>query len=153
MRRTIAIDQLDEYVGRESGPTEWFTMDQERINKFADATLDHQFIHVDPEKAKHTPFGSTIAHGFLTLSMLPFFLAKCGYAPEGTKFAVNYGLDKLRFLQPVKVNSELRATSKLMQVTNKGGGQYLFKVEVTVEINGEQKPALIAEMLTLFIVA
>lgn len=141
----------DEYLnaaGREFGPSEWIKVDQQRINKFAEATDDFQFIHVDPERAaKETPFGSTIAHGFLTLSLIVPLLADILPRIEGVKMGVNYGLDKVRFLQPVKVNSEIRAKIKILSVEEKRPGQYLTKTEVTVEIKGEAKPAMIAEWL------
>ena len=153
MSKIVAADQLTEYLGREQGPTEWITLDQDRINLFADATLDHQFIHVDEEKARQTPFGSTIAHGFLSLSLLPHFLSQVGVLPEGVQMAMNYGLDKVRFLQPVKMGSQVRATQKLVEVVEKAPGQILCKNEVTVEIKGEKKPALIAELLSLLFIA
>lgn len=103
--KTVAKADLDSYVGKSLGASEWFAIDQDRINAFADTTLDHQFIHVDPEKAKHTPFGTTIAHGFLTLSLLPYFQTSMAdmIVPEGLKMGMNYGFDKIRFLAPVKV--------------------------------------------------
>ena len=150
--KMVPIDELADSVGKDLGTSEWFTIDQERIDAFADATLDHQFIHVDPELAKQTPWGTTIAHGFLTLSLLSYFMAQLMIAPEGTAMAINYGLDKVRFLEPVKVDSEVRAHLKLVDVTDKGAGRWLLKTEATVEIRGGDRPALIAEPLTMFIV-
>mgnify|MGYP003108963143 CR=1 FL=1 len=135
-------------VGAEYGPTDWMMIDQARINKFAEATDDFQFIHVDPERAaKETPFGATIAHGFLTLSLLAYLVPQIQPKIDGIKMGINYGLDKLRFLQPVKVNSEIRAKIKILSIEEKRPGQYLTKTEVTIEIKGEDKPALIAEWL------
>lgn len=141
-------------VGADLGASEWFQIDQDRINGFADCTLDHQFIHVDEEKAKLTPFGGTIAHGFLTLSLLPKLQESIPniFVPEGLKMGMNYGFDKLRFLAPVKAGKKIRARGKLIDVTDKGGGRYLLKTEVTVDIEGEDKPALVAEWLTMYFV-
>lgn len=152
--KTIATGELESYVGKSLGASDWFTIDQDRINAFADTTLDHQFIHVDPEKAKHTPFGTTIAHGFLTLSLLPYFQASMAemIVPEGLKMGMNYGFDKIRFLAPVKVNSEVRAVATLKELTEKKPGQFLFKVEMAVEIKGEDKPALLADWLLMYFV-
>tara|TARA_E500000178_G_scaffold223736_1_gene220700 strand:- start:72 stop:605 length:534 start_codon:yes stop_codon:yes gene_type:complete len=140
-------------LGTEVGVSDWVTIDQDRINKFADATMDHQFIHVDPEQA--TPvFGSTIAHGFLSLSMVAGipFEQEIGMVLDGTKMGLNYGLDKVRFLSPVPVNSEVRIRMKCIDVTEKNPGQYLAKTEVTMEIKGVDKPAFVAETLSMFIV-
>ena len=149
----VAREELDNYINKSLDPSDWFKIDQERINHFANATLDHQFIHVDVDQAAQTPFGSTIAHGFLTLSLLPYFTAQSGIAPENIMMAINYGSDKIRFLQPVTVNSEVRAHVKLLEVTEKNPGQLLFKTEVTVEIKGKEKPALVAQTLSLFFVS
>ena len=152
MLQIVPVDQLADYVGKDLGESDWFTVDQDRINAFANATNDHQFIHVDPEAAKATPWGTTIAHGFLTLSLLPFLTASAGIVPEGMVMAINYGSDKVRFLEPVRVGSEIRARVRLADVTEKAPGRYLFKTDVTVEIKGSEKPALIAETLSMFIV-
>ena len=145
----VPVAQLQDYVGKELGRSEWLTIDQQRINQFAECTGDHQFIHVDPVKAKHTPFGSTIAHGFLSLSLIPVLLEKLMLSPEGMKMAVNYGLDSVRFIQPVKVNSQVRLKVDLAEVTEKRPGQWLLKAIATLEIEGEEKPAYIAESLSL----
>ena len=152
MLQIVPVDQLADFVGKDLGESDWFTVDQDRINAFADATNDHQFIHIDPEAAKATPWGTTIAHGFLSLSLLPFLTASAGIIPEGMIMAINYGLDKVRFIEPVRVGSEVRAKAQLAEVTVKGPGRYLLKTNVTVEINGSEKPALIAETLSMFIV-
>lgn len=151
MATIVPATELANHVGSEVGVSDWFTIDQDRINAFADATLDHQWIHVDPERAKATPWGTTIAHGYLTLSLLPHLLGEAGIRPEGTVMAINYGADRIRFLQPVKVDSSIRARSVLSEVTEKSPGQWLLKNTVTVEIQGEEKPAMVAETLSLFI--
>ena len=153
MLKVIKPSEIDSVKGTEIGISDWITIDQERIDKFADATMDHQFIHVDSEKATAV-FGSTIAHGFLSLSLvagIPFSQG-IGMILEGTKMGLNYGLDKVRFLSPVPVNSEVRIIMKCIDVTEKNPGQYLAKTEVTMEIKGVEKPAFVAETLSLFIV-
>ena len=146
----VPAEKLVDYVGKEIGTSEWFEVDQERINQFADTTLDHQFIHVDPEKA--TPlFGSTIAHGFLSLSLIPHLTSQAVLAPENLKHVFNYGLDKVRFINPVNVGSKVRTLSKVVSVDDKGDGRYLMKTEITMEIEGVDKPAFIAESLSMFI--
>ena len=146
----VPAERLVDYVGKEIGTSEWFEVDQERINQFADTTLDHQFIHVDPEKA--TPlFGSTIAHGFLSLSLIPHLTSQAVLAPENLKHVFNYGLDKVRFINPVNVGSKVRTLSKVVSVDDKGDGRYLMKTEITMEIDGVDKPAFVAESLSMFI--
>lgn len=152
MSEEVAAADLASYINKERAPSDWVLIDQDRINAFADATLDHQFIHIDKDKAKQTPFGTTIAHGYLTLSLLPYLSAQCGIHPKGMVMAINYGSDKLRFLQPVPSGSEVRAHMVLKEVTEKSPGQYLLKSNVTVEIKGIEKPALVAETLSLFVV-
>ena len=153
MLKIVKPSEIDSVLGTEVGVSDWITIDQERIDKFADATMDHQFIHVDPEQA--TPvFGSTIAHGFLSLSLVAGipFEQEIGMVLEGTKMGLNYGLDKVRFLSPVPVNSEVRIRMKCIDVTEKNSGQFLAKIEVTMEIKGIEKPAFVAETLSMFIV-
>ena len=149
----IPAEELRERVGDETGVSDWLEIDQERINAFADATMDHQFIHVDPEAASQTPFGSTIAHGFLTLSLTIPMMMEAMIAPDGMVMVINYGTDKLRFIEPVKVDSRVRARTRLVDVTKKGPGRWLVKNEITVEIEHVDRPALIVEALTLFITA
>ena len=150
MIRLVPAETLVDYVGKEIGSSEWFEVDQERINQFADATLDHQFIHIDSEKA--TPlFGSTIAHGFLSLSLIPHLTSQAVLAPENLKHVFNYGLDKVRFINPVNVGSKVRTHSKVVSVDDKGDGRYLMKTEITMEIEGADKPAFVAETLSMFI--
>ncbi|MEK1941012.1 MAG: MaoC family dehydratase [Pseudomonas sp.] len=148
----VPVADLQSYIGKELGHSEWLTIDQNRINQFAECTGDHQFIHVDPEKAAKTPFGTTIAHGFLSLSLIPVLMEKIALAPEGLKMAVNYGLDSVRFIQPVKVNSRVRVSASVIDVTEKNPGQWLLKAKVTLEIEGQAKPAYIAESLSLYFV-
>ena len=152
MMKVINPSEIDSVIGTEVGVSDWILIDQDRINKFADATMDHQFIHVDPEQA--TPvFGSTIAHGFLSLSLvagIPFD-QEIGLVLEGTKLGLNYGLDKVRFLSPVPVDSEVRIRMKCIDISEKNPGQYLAKTEVTMEIKGIEKPAFVAETLSMFV--
>ena len=150
-----AIEVFSKYVGKEEAPGEWFEITQERINQFADCTLDHQFIHVDPEKCKElSPFGVPIAHGFLTLSMLTHLAGSIkaeyleGYA--GMVAGVNYGFDKVRFPSPVKVNSRIRMVRTLSKVDLKGNTVQLTQT-CKVEIEGQDKPGCIAEWLTLVV--
>ena len=147
----VPVAELKDHVGKELGKSEWLTIDQERINQFAECTGDHQFIHVDPEKAKQTPFGTTIAHGFLSLSLVPMLMLmeKIMIMPQGLKMAVNYGLDSVRFIQPVKVDSKVRLVVTLTDATEKNPGQWLLKARAVLEIEGQEKPAYIAEPLTL----
>ncbi|MDI3273991.1 MaoC family dehydratase [Pseudomonas sp. AL03] len=145
----VPVAELKDYVGKELGRSEWLTIDQERINLFAEATGDYQFIHVDPVKAAKTPFGSTIAHGFLSLSLIPKLMEDILILPEGVKMVVNYGLDSVRFIQPVKVNSRVRLKVDMNEVTEKKPGQWLLKATATLEIEGSDKPAYIAEPLSL----
>ena len=146
----VPAEKLVEYVGQEIGSSDWFEVDQDRIDMFADATLDHQFIHIDSEKA--TPLlGSTIAHGFLSLSLVPHLTSQAVLAPENLKMVFNYGLDKVRFINPVNVGSKVRTHSKCVSVDDKGDGRYLMKTEVTMEIEGVEKPAYVAETLSMFV--
>lgn len=145
----VPVAELNDYVGKELGRSEWLTIDQERINLFAEATGDYQFIHVDPVKAAQTPFGSTIAHGFLSLSLIPKLMEDILVMPEGLKMVVNYGLDSVRFIQPVKVNSKVRLKVELTEVLEKKPGQWLLKATATLEIEGSDKPAYVAEPLSL----
>jgi len=152
MLHVIKPAEIESVIGKEVGTSDWITIDQERIDKFADATMDNQFIHVNPEQAEPI-FGSTIAHGFLSLSLvagIPFSQGM-GLVLEGTKMGLNYGLDKVRFLSPVPVNSEVRIIMKCLDITEKNPGQYLAKTEVTMEIKGVAKPAFVAETLSLYI--
>ena len=138
--------ELQARTGEIIGTSDWFLIDQGRIDHFADTTEDHQFIHVDPEKAKETPFGQTIAHGFLILSMLaPLMGTSCPVLD--TKMSVNYGFNKVRFLVPVKSGTRIRGVFKLLEMIEKRPGQWQQTVEASVEIEGEAKPALLAEWI------
>lgn len=139
--------------GKEIGLSDWVLVDQERINRFAEATGDFQFIHVDPELARGTPFGSTIAHGFLTLSLLPMLSQAADLpAPVEMKMGVNYGGNRTRFLAPVKVGKRLRGRFRQIAYEAKGPGQFQHTIEYVVEIEGEDKPALMAEWVLLYFV-
>jgi len=142
----VAFEEVKAKVGEELGVGDWLEVTQERINQFAEATGDHQWIHVDPERAAQGPFGTTIAHGYLTLSLIPS-LGGGGLPVTGAKMGINYGLDRVRFIAPVKVGSRVRARRKLVDVTE-GEGFVQLKVEVTVEIEGQDKPAAVAETLS-----
>ena len=138
---------LPSLIGQEVGVSRWIEVDQARIDAFARITEDEQFIHVDPERARATPFGGTIAHGFLTLSLASAMSYDAVAPLDGVVMGVNYGFDKLRFLAPVPAGSRVRGRFKLLAADDKGGGRGLLKHELTVEIEGAEKPALIAEWL------
>ncbi len=144
-------EQMLDQVGQKSEPGPWITISQDRINTFADCTEDHQFIHVDEEKAADTPFGGTIAHGFLTLSMLVKMCEDIGIAPENTVMGLNYGFDKIRFLAPVRAGKRIRAHAELIKVDRKDENRFLSTQKITVEIEGEETPALVAEWLGMAI--
>jgi acyl dehydratase len=139
-------------IGTEVGTSSWITIDQQRIDAFAEATDDRQFIHVDPAAAARTPFGGTIAHGFLSLALLSRMGAEAMLVPEGLKIAINYGLDRVRFLAPVRSGSRVHGRFSLDSVEEKAPGQWLLRHSVTVEIEGEDKPALTAVWLGLMII-
>jgi acyl dehydratase len=153
MAITINSTVLTDYIGKQSGVSRWFTISQEQIDMFADATHDHQFIHVDVEKAKETPFGSTIAHGFLSLSLLSAIAYDASINLENTIMGLNYGFDKIRFLHPVKVNSKVRGSMVLVDVLEKRPNEFLLTWNVTIEIESIEKPALTAQWLTMTIVS
>ena len=149
MARIVSPDDMAGFVGEEVGVSDWVALDQKRIDVFADVTEDHQFIHIDPEAAKATPFGGTIAHEFLTLSMLSRLAAGVLLVLDGVKMGVNYGFEKVRFVNPVRSGKRIRARFTLMSAEQKIPGQWSFKYAVKVEIEGEEKPALVAEWLTM----
>ena len=149
MPKIVSLEELFAYEGKDFGKSDWLVIDQERINKFAEATNDHQFIHVDEKAAAQTPFGSTIAHGYLTLSLVSFLISDLMVLPKDLKMVINYGLDKVRFLQPVKVGQSLRAHMENIEIREKGSGRILIRSTVTLEIKEEEKPACIAESLAL----
>jgi acyl dehydratase len=144
---------MESLVGTVTGTSEWFTVEQDRINAFADATDDHQWIHIDETAADVGPFGTTIAHGFLTMSLLPHLLEGVSVSPEGTVMGINYGSDKVRFLAPVPSGSRIRAVSTLNSFADRGDNRYLTSQHVVVEIEGSPTPALVADVLTMFVVS
>lgn len=146
-----SIEDIHSRVGEEIGVSDWLLVDQERIDAFADATEDRQFIHTDPDAAQQTPFGGTIAHGFLTLSLLSRLAAEVMLVPAEAKMVVNYGLDRLRFLAPVRSGKRIRARFTLDSADEKAAGQLLLRHQVSVEIEDEDRPALVAEWLGLVI--
>ena len=149
MPQIIKKSEIQQYVGHVCEPTPWFEVTQDQVNEFAECTLDRQFIHIDEERAKDTPFGGTIAHGFLTLSMLSHIATQNGISPEGVVMGINYGFDKVRFLAPVRAGKRVRANVDILDITEKDGGRYLIKQGITVEIEGEETPALVAEWLSM----
>ncbi len=145
---------LGDYVGKELGVSRWIEVDQARIDTFADVTEDPQFIHIDPERAaKETPFGGTIAHGFLSLSLLSPMAMDLAFTLDGLAMGINYGFDKVRFLQPVRAGKKVRGRFVLDDAQERNPGQFTLRYTVTVEIEGEDKPALIAHWVTMQIVA
>ncbi len=153
MAQIVPVAELLQMADHALEPSPWLVIDQGRIDRFAEATEDRQFIHVDPERAARTPFGSTIAHGFLTLSLLPHLAESIAVVPEGLVMGVNYGLNSLRFLQPVPVGSAVRLRLKILGVTAKGNDRLLVTSEAVIEIRDEARPALLAETLALYVVA
>jgi acyl dehydratase len=147
MMRTATIEDIKSHIGKLVGTSSWVLVDQDMINRFAEVTNDHQFIHVDPEAAKLTPFGGTIAHGLLTLSLLPAMAYEVMPKPEGTKMAANYGYNKIRFVAPVHSGKRIRASFTLLDYTEVKPGRWQQTTSVTVEIEGEDKPALTAEWI------
>ncbi len=153
MTNTIAVSEIPDLKGRQLEPSEWLEVTQERVNQFADATNDHQFIHVDPEKAEQTPFGGPIAHGFLSLSLLSYLNAQSAIVPENLAMIINYGSDKIRYLEPVRIGKRIRSHQQVVDIYEKRPGHWLMKTAVTVEIEGEEKPALAAEILSMLVIA
>jgi acyl dehydratase len=152
MTRKIKAAELPGLVGKELEPSPWIEITQERVNQFAEATNDFQFIHVDPDMAAQTPFGGPIAHGFLSLSLLSYLNAQSAIVPENLVMGINYGSDKVRYLMPVRVGKRIRSKQTVLEVTEKNPGQWLVKNAVTVEIEGEETPALVAEILSMMVV-
>ncbi|WP_315719602.1 MULTISPECIES: MaoC family dehydratase [unclassified Bradyrhizobium] len=145
----ISLEAYQAMVGQEIGVSSWHVLDQKRIDTYADVIEDHQFIHVDPDKAKATPFGTTIAHGFLTMSLLSVMSYEVMPAIEGTAMGVNYGFDKLRFISPVKSGKRVRGRFVLAEATLRKPKELQSRTNVTVEIEGEEKPALVADWIGL----
>ncbi len=153
MNKVIPAASLRDHIGQEVGLTDWMTIEQERIDQFADATDDHQYIHVDAERAAQTPFGGTIAHGFLTLSLLSALSSRGGGLKlENTVMGINYGLDRVRFVHPVRAGQRVRGRFQLSAAEEKSPGRYLTRYAVTVEIEDEEKPALVADWLGMTVV-
>lgn len=150
----VTFESMENMVGDMLGVSDWREVTQDAVNEFANCTGDHQWIHVDVERAKkESPFGGPVAHGYLTLSLLAAMTMEIGVAPKGTAAALNYGLDKVRFLAPVPVGAKVRLHSRLVAFDRKDNGQYLMKTENTIEIEGIDKPALIAESLAMLVPA
>jgi acyl dehydratase len=149
---TAPLDAIREKIGKEVGCSEWIAVDQERIDSFAEATEDRQFIHVDPAAAAATPFGSTIAHGFLTLSLLSRMGAEAMLVPDGLNMGLNYGLEHVRFVAPVRSGKRVRGRFTLDSLDEKAPGRVLMRHRVSVEIEGEEKPALTALWLTMIFI-
>lgn len=147
MTTTLTLEELEQAGERDLGATDWVTLDQDRINLFADATDDHQWIHVDLERAAQGPFGGTIAHGYLSLSLLPGLLSEL-MTVENARMGINYGMDRVRFTAPVPVGSQVRVRAKLLSAERRGEG-VLYKLAVEVEIKDAEKPALVGEVLYL----
>ena len=147
--KTLPKNEMMNAVGMKLEPSDWIEISQQRINEFADCTEDHQFIHVDEVKAKETPFGGTIAHGFLTLSLLAGLIEKIGVTPENTVMGMNYGFDKVRFLAPVKSGKRVRMVGEVLNVDQKDENRFLTTFGVSIEIEGEDTPALVAEFLLM----
>ena len=152
MTETIKVSEFPSLVGKELEPSSWIEITQDRVDQFAEATNDFQFIHVDPERAAQTPFGGPIAHGFLSLSLLSYLNAQTAIVPENLVMGINYGSDKIRYLMPVHVGKRVRSKQTILEVSEKLPGQWLLKTAVTVEIEGEETPALVAEILSMLIV-
>jgi acyl dehydratase len=151
MAKELPLEEIKRLVGTEIYLSDWKTIDQNQINRFADATGDYQWIHVDREKAAKGPFGKTIAHGFLTLSQIPFFSYQGAVVPEGVQMTINYGLNKVRFLNPVLVDSRIRDRIVLSKMEESKGGRFLLTTVHTIEIEGQEKPACVAESLSLVV--
>ena len=151
--KVLSKNEMVNAAGTKLEPSEWVVLDQDRINTFADCTEDHQFIHIDEEKAAQTPFGGTIAHGFLTLSMMAKFSEDSMITPEGMVMGMNYGCDRLRFLAPVRAGKRVRMHSEVLNVDRKDDNRFLVKIGVSMEIEGEETPALVAEWLHMLVTA
>ena len=151
MPKVTNLEKFAALAGQDLEPSEWMTISQDRVNQFADATNDHQFIHIDEDRAAATPFGGTIAHGFLSLSLVTHLTEASMPVPEGTLMTINYGSDKIRYLAPVRVGLRIRSKQTVLDVAEKKPGRWLVKTAVTIEIDGEETPAVIAEILFMHI--
>ncbi|WP_405136525.1 MaoC family dehydratase [Nocardia sp. NBC_01388] len=146
------IDELEAAIGQELGPTEWFTMTQSRIDGFADGTEDHQWIHVDPTRAADSPYGATVAHGFLTLSLVPYFVNRLRRI-DGVRMGVNYGLEKVRFPTPVRAGSRIRARTTMVQFDRLDEKSIQLTTRTAIEVEGEPKPACVADLVSRYYLA
>ena len=151
--KIVPREEMVNAIGTKYEPSAWIEVTQERINTFADCTEDHQFIHIDPEAAAKTPFGGTIVHGFLTLSLLSKLIEGNGTVPENVVMGINYGFDKVRFLAPVRAGKRIRAHFEVADVQEKPGNRFLITQSVSVEIEGEETPALVADWLSMVVTA
>jgi len=152
MTEALTQEKIQEYIGKEIGISDWMQITQERINAFAECTEDRQWIHTDPDKARHGPYGTTIAHGFLILSLLVHLTSQIGLFQKGIQMVTNIGLNQVRFSKPVRVGSKIRNRVVLKEAIEKGNGRILITVENTIEIEGSAKPAMVAEVLALLLV-
>jgi acyl dehydratase len=151
MSQDLTIEDIDAHVGREIGRSEWLRINQARIDAFADCTEDHQWIHVDRERAATGPFGTTVVHGFLILSLLPRLSRDVPFDPAGVVMNINYGLNRVRFIRPVPADAEIRDTLVLQEVVAKGRGRILMTIQHTLHIRGQEDPACVAETLRMCI--
>ena len=151
--KVVAVSEMVNQIGHKFEPGNWMTLDQDRINSFADCTEDHQFIHVDEEAAAQTPFGGTIAHGLLTLSSLVKLCEDSSLYPENIVMGINYGFNKIRFLAPVRAGKRVRAHVEIQNVEPKDEKRYVVTLAITVEIENEEKPALVAEWMNMMVAA
>lgn len=145
------IDNIQHFVGKEIGVTEWKTIDQQRVDRFAEVTEDHNPLHIDPEQAAEGPFGEPIAHGFLTLSLLSRFAYENDFLPAGVKYGINYGFERVRFMTPVRVGARIRARQTLLGAADKGNGRYVVRSRNAIEVEGSSSPALLADWLCIFV--
>jgi acyl dehydratase len=153
MNKELPLNEIIKRIGTKIGYSDWFTINQDRINRFADCTEDHQWIHVDPDRAASSPFSGTIAHGFLTLSLIPHLCRDLFICPAGTLMTINYGFNRVRMISPVPVGADIRDVVVLKNVEVKEDGrQILFTDEHTIEIKGAAKPACVAQMLYIYLV-
>lgn len=151
MTAPLRTRDLPSLIGKELDPTDWYEITQERVDRFAEATDDFQFIHVDAEMAEKTPFGGTIAHGYLTLSLLPVLTSQSGVRPDDAAMTINYGSDGFRFLAPVRVGKRIRLRRTIVDAYERKPGQWLVKTSVTIEIEDEDTPAMTGEFLALYV--
>lgn len=152
MENMLTIDRLKDLLGKQVGISDWMEITQDRIKTFAECTEDRQWIHVDEERARLSPFRSTIAHSFLILSLLPYFCTQSKIAKSGIKMMLNYGLNRVRFVNPVPSGARIRNKANLKDIQEKDMGRILVTIENTVEIEGQDKPAMVAEMLVMLFV-